>query len=341
MEETRISTWKQVNVFFDMEGVTEDSLDKLCKRLDVDNITLADLNLKIYGPNYHSSIRSDFIEGIASFQNIFNRQLLFLLGDKNPYRVLNRSEKENFLFFISVNAGCTNILLELSKPILNSLTKRLNKMKSWQVCIILFSVIAIYNSPKYYESWNKHDTEKLEIQRKADNDKYEALLKIANSPVFQKYVTEQDYIDLKCAVLDDFCKQQIRATNELIRNTADVDRIEINDSSFNFTEIKQIKDTPDEDVIPTSSKFVEGLFQITSIDRLHYPSLRLHLKSEDKSNSTVDATFNCEDGSLTEEQIKLIWSSCEQGRSLKFKINETIAKDGKIKNAYIEYVTKP
>lgn len=67
----------------------------------------------------------------------------------------------------------------------------------------------------------------------------------------------------------------------------------------------------------------------------------MHLKSEDKSNSTVDATFNCEDGSLTEEQIKLIWSSCEQGRSLKFKINETIAKDGEIKNAYIEYVTTP
>ena len=341
MSDNKIASWQQVNGFFALEGITEDSLEDLWKRFDVDNLSLADIEFKIYGPNYHSSIRSDFAEGIASFQSIFNRQLLFILEDKNPYRPVQKGDKENFLFYISIQPGCTDVILRLSKPIVNAVVKKLEKMKPWKVCIFFLLLAALYESPKFYTIWTDSCIKGQELKLEELNDKFNALLKLSESQVFKKFVTSQDYQNLKCMVLDDVCNQQIRASNELIRNTAEVERIELNSETYEVNDINRIKDTPDEDVIPTSSKFVEGLFQITSIDRLHYPSLRLHLKSEDKSNSTVDATFNCEDGSLTEEQIKLIWSSCEQGRSLKFKINETIAKDGKIKNAYIEYVTKP
>ena len=100
MTDTKIVNWTQVNGFFDLEDITEDSLDKLWKNFDVENLDLADIEFKIYGPNYNSSIRSDFAEGIASFQSIFNRQLLFILEDKNPYRQLQKTDKENFLFYI-------------------------------------------------------------------------------------------------------------------------------------------------------------------------------------------------------------------------------------------------
>lgn len=60
-------------------------------------------------------------------------------------------------------------------------------MKTWKMCLIIFSVIVVYNSSKYYEAWTNYELEKLEIQRKADKDKYNALLKTASSPVFQKY----------------------------------------------------------------------------------------------------------------------------------------------------------
>ncbi|MDY4993181.1 MAG: hypothetical protein SO069_07170 [Succinivibrio sp.] len=66
-------------------------------------------------------------------------------------------------------------------------------MKTWKMCLMIFSVIVVYNSSKYYEAWTNYELEKLEIQRKADKDKYNALLKTASSPVFQKYVTEKDY----------------------------------------------------------------------------------------------------------------------------------------------------
>lgn len=33
MTDTKIVNWTQVNGFFDVEGVTEDTLDKLCKKL--------------------------------------------------------------------------------------------------------------------------------------------------------------------------------------------------------------------------------------------------------------------------------------------------------------------
>lgn len=102
MTDTKIVNWTQVNGFFDLEGITEDSLDKLWKNFDVEKLDLADIEFKIYGPNYNCSIRSDFAEGIASFQNIFNRQLLFILEDKNPYRQLQKTDKENFLFYISI-----------------------------------------------------------------------------------------------------------------------------------------------------------------------------------------------------------------------------------------------
>lgn len=66
-------------------------------------------------------------------------------------------------------------------------------MKTWKMCLMIFSVIVVYNSSKYYEAWTNYELEKLEIQQKADKDKYNALLKTASSPVFQKYVTEKDY----------------------------------------------------------------------------------------------------------------------------------------------------
>lgn len=164
-------------------------------------------------------------------------------------------------------------------------------------------------------------------------------MKLSESDVFKRFVNSQDYQNIKSLILDDVSNQQIRATNELIRNTADVERIELNSESYNVNDIKRIKETPDEDVIPSASKFVEGEFLVTSIDRLHYPYIKLHLKSVNKKNATVDASLNCEEGSLTDEQIKLIWMYCEQGQSLNFKLNETIAKDGKIKSAYVEYVS--
>lgn len=66
-------------------------------------------------------------------------------------------------------------------------------MKAWKMCLMIFSVIVVYNSSKYYEAWTNYELEKLEIQRKADKDKYNALLKTASTPVFQKYVTEKDF----------------------------------------------------------------------------------------------------------------------------------------------------
>lgn len=65
--------------------------------------------------------------------------------------------------------------------------------KAWKMCLMIFSVIVVYNSSKYYEAWTNYELEKLEIQRKADKDKYNALLKTASTPVFQKYVTEKDF----------------------------------------------------------------------------------------------------------------------------------------------------
>lgn len=339
MTDTKIVNWTQVNGFFDAEGVTEDTLDKLWKNFDVENLDLADIEFKIYGPNYNSSIRSDFAEGIASFQSIFNRQLLFILEDKNPYRQLQKTDKENFLFYISIQSGCTDVILKITKPLINVLAKKLKTMKPCQICIFFFILTAIYESPKFYETWTEYSIKKQQLEQERSNAKFEALMKLSESDVFKRFVNSQDYQNIKYLILDDVSNQQIRATNELIRNTADVERIELNSESYNVNDIKRIKETPDEDVIPSASKFVEGEFLVTSIDRLHYPYIKLHLKSVNKKNATVDASLNCEEGSLTDEQIKLIWMYCEQGQPLNFKLNETIAKDGKIKSAYVEYVS--
>ena len=212
-------------------------------------------------------------------------------------------------------------------------------MKPCQICIFFFILAAIYESPKFYETWTEYSIKKQQLEQERSNAKFEALMKLSESDVFKRFVNSQDYQNIKYLILDDVSNQQIRATNELIRNTADVERIELNSESYNVNDIKRIKETPDEDVIPSASKFVEGEFLVTSIDRLHYPYIKLHLKSVNKKNATVDASLNCEEGSLTYEQIKIIWTYCEQGQPLNFKLNETIAKDGKIKSAYVEYVS--
>ena len=342
MTESKIATWQQIKGFLDVEGISETSLSSLWKRLDVENISLADINLKIEGPNYDSTIRSDFAEAIFSFQSIFDRQLLFIIGDKNPYRKLSKTEKENFLFYITVNKGCTDLFLKITKPVMNALAKRILQMKEHNLCITLIFIAFIYNAPDIYDVWARHDTEikKLE-QNKEEKASIEVIKALATDEFSKKIIESNEFQNLKKEILDEVRAQQDRATNTLIRNIGEVEKITINGREYSVHEIQSIKESADDNEIPTDSSLVTGSFLITSIDRLNYPVLRLHLKPSSKNNTTVDATVDCSSGTLTEEQIKLIWESCEKGFELNFKINETIAKDGKIKNAYIEGIAIP
>lgn len=344
MIESKIATWQQINGFLELEGVSDDSLATLWGNLDVENVSLADVILKIEGPNYDSTIRSDFAEAISIYQTIFNRQILFILGDRNPYRQLSKIEKENFLFYISVNKGCTKLILKLSKPIVAAVAKRIEKMKPSHLCLTLIFIAAIIQIPKLYDTWAERDVKLKEIENKSAETiaRDNVLQKISTNDETKAILASPEFVKLKEEIFKEIKEQQIRASHVLIRNTGEVEKITLNDYVYSIPEIQEIKDTQDEEFIPSDSKIVKGLFLITSIDRLRYPILKLHLKSFDKNNATVDATVNSdtEDESL-KVKIKLIWEFCEKGLPLEFILNETVLKDGKIKNAYIEGIEIP
>ena len=352
----RISTWNQVLAFLTLKkDLSEDTLLELWQSLDLDNLHLADLTFKIEGPNYKSTIRSDFAEGIIEAQKFFNRFILFLTEDENPYRQLTPKEKENLAFYLEIKEGSTLSKLLTTIAIMNAITSKIMKMPTKQIILLAFLAMAIWKSPDlvisckgFYDTYKAEGLKLLIENRKFKANILDNYLKDPENDASLKVAkllieSDQGLSDQEKILFGEFFKNEYelreKTTNAIIRNTADVSSISVNGYLYDTNTIKAIKESKDEDKIPEDVFLKEGYFFITSINRKDFPVLKIRVELADNSKIAYRATIDAsEESYLSSEKISKIWDACEYDQKIYLKVAITKAKDGKLVSANVVFI---
>ena len=344
MNNAQITTWKQIKGHLDAYGVSEESLRVLWEQLDIENLRLADIEFRIEGVGYDSSIRSDFATGIIDVQRFLTRFILCVIDD-NPYRLPTSKEKELFAFYLHISKGSTKGILRLTEPIMNAIARKIDKMNKYEFIILALLLVGVWKSPGilealppiiYHDSAKELLTEREHLKIEPDEETKAAQEVIQ---LLSQNGISLDKEETK-GLLEFAVESREKATRAIVRNTAAAAKIQFNDSVYDIYDIARIKDNPDKDIIPTDSEFIDDDFLVTVINRKDLSTLklsleRLHHKTERGANNVFnDVSLDIKE-EVFDDAMSMICRALELRKPLHLNLLVTKLKDGKITHACI------
>lgn len=335
----RITTWEQIDAHLSRYGFSENSLCDLWGSIDPEQSALGNIVFKIAGDGYNGSFRSDFAKGIIEAQSAFTSYLQYLADTGGAGR--GKGFRERCLFRVRISEGCTEAVLETSKPLINAFARRIMTMSEKGVLILSAIIAVAIVSSVIGVTWVINGGEKEQPALTVRED-----CGLSQKTVNAMFARIDEDSEEKSRLINDLRHAQMM--NEQVRgqifvNTANTSGIEINGTYYAPEDIERIRNDAQKRPEVADVSFVRGHFLVQQVNRLAYPCLKIYLTKADcefgeEPSVYKSVSIDCADEDLGSDALDAILRAFKEGKPLYLRLKVEYRTDGSVNSASVSAI---